>query len=157
MPGAGKSTVGIILAKMTARAFVDTDVLIQLSEKHSLQKIVDTKGHMALRGIEAAEIMRLHCDNHVIATGGSAVYSQAAMEHLASLGSIVFLYADLDSLKSRIRNFDSRGLAKRTDQTFEDLFNERLPLYKQYAELTVNSSELSQEDVCSAIIEKLSK
>jgi shikimate kinase len=157
MPGAGKSTVGIILAKMTARDFVDTDVLIQLYEGRSLQKIVDSGGHMALRDIEAAVIKKLHCDNHIIATGGSAVYYGSAMEHLSLLGTIVFLDASLASLQARIRNFGSRGVAKRADQTFADLYTERLPLYKQYADLTIECSGLTQEDVCSSIIEKLAK
>jgi shikimate kinase len=157
MPGAGKSTVGIILAKMTSRDFVDTDVLIQLAEGRSLQKIVDTDGYMALRDIEERVILSLHCDSHIIATGGSTVYSAAAMKHLSSIGTIVFLDADLPSLRSRIRNFFSRGLAKRSDQTLEDLFNERVPLYKKYADLTIDCAGRHQEDICAAIIEKLHK
>jgi shikimate kinase len=157
MPGAGKSTVGIILAKMTARDLLDTDVLIQLSAGRPLQQIVDSDGHMALRAIEERVIVSLHCDSHIIATGGSAVYSAAAMEHLASIGTIVFLDANLFSLRSRVRNFDSRGLAKRADQTFEDLFNERVPLYREYADLTIECAGMTQEDVSAAIIEKLPK
>ena len=86
MPGSGKSTVGIVLAKLTSRDFVDTDVLIQTSQGRTLQDIVDTEGYMVLREIEERILLKLDCINHVIATGGSAVYSHAAMTHLKSNG-----------------------------------------------------------------------
>ncbi len=155
MPGSGKSTVGVILAKMTSRDFIDTDILIQLSEKRSLQDIIDSGGHMALRSIEERVLLNVDYDNHVIATGGSAAYSHAAMTHLQSIGKIFFLNADLPTLRSRIKNFDTRGLAKRPDQSFSDLFNERLALYKQYADVTVASSGFTQDEVCTEIIAHL--
>ncbi len=155
MPGAGKSTVGVILAKMTARNFTDTDVLIQLAEGRPLQNIVDRDGHMTLRKIEETVLLGLQCDNHVIATGGSAVYSPAAMEHLQSLGTVVFLDVDLPTLESRIHNFNTRGLAKRSDQSLEDLFHERFALYKKYANITIPCAGLSQEEVCERIIRSL--
>ncbi len=155
MPGSGKSTVGVILAKMTSRDFIDTDILIQLSEKRSLQNIIDSGGHMALRSIEERVLLNVEYDNHVIATGGSAAYSHAAMTHLQSIGKIFFLNADLPTLRSRIKNFDTRGLAKRPDQSFADLFNERLALYTQYADVTVTSSGFTQDEVCTKIITHL--
>jgi shikimate kinase len=157
MPGAGKSTIGVILAKMMTKDFVDTDVLIQLSESRLLQDIVDNEGHMALRKIEENVILQMRCRNHVIATGGSAVYSKAAMEHLGSTGDIVFLDVDLPTLEARVRDFGTRGLAKRADQTFADLFRERRPLYKKYARITLECSGHTQEEVCAMIIEKLPK
>ena len=155
MPASGKSTVGVLLAKLTSRDFVDTDVLIQRSEGRSLQDIVDTEGHMALRRIEENALLGLDCHNHVIATGGSAVYSQAAMKHLKSDGIVVFLDADLPTLKSRVHNFGTRGLAKRPDQSFADLFEERFILYTKYADLTVDCADLTQDEVCARIINKL--
>jgi shikimate kinase len=155
MPGAGKSTVGVILAKMTSRDFVDTDVLIQLSAGRSLQAIVDKDGHMALRDIEEKVLLGLRCNNHVIATGGSAVYSHAAMEHLKKEGTAVYLSVDLPTLEARIRNFHSRGLAKRPDQSISDLFEERLILYRKYADIIVDSRSLSQEEVCAEIINRM--
>ena len=157
MPGSGKSTVGVILAKMTARDFVDTDVLIQLAEGRTLQEIVDSDGHMALRRIEEEILCGVHRKNHVIATGGSAAYYPRAMDHLGSSGIIVFLNADLPCLKSRIRNYETRGLAKRPDQTFQELFNERYQLYRKYADIIVDCSELSQEQVCETIVKQLSE
>jgi shikimate kinase len=156
MPGAGKSTVGIILARMMAKDFIDTDVLIQLSESRPLQDIVDNEGHMALREIEENVILGLGCRNHIIATGGSAVYSKAAMDYLGRIGSIVFLDVDLPTLDARVRDFGTRGLAKRADQTFADLFRERRPLYNKYSEITLKCSGHTQEEVCDMIIEKLS-
>ncbi len=157
MPGSGKSTVGIILAKLTSKSFVDTDVLIQINEGRSLQAIVDNDGHMVLRAIEERVLLTLECQNHVISTGGSAAYSESAMHHLKGDGIVVFLHADLDTLRGRIRNFDTRGLAKRPDQTFEDLFQERLSLYSRYADFTIETVGYSQEEVCSHIIEAVKK
>lgn len=156
MPGSGKSTVGVILAKMTAKNFVDTDVRIQLEEKRTLQEIVNSDGHMELRRIEERVLVGIDLHDHVIATGGSAAYSHPAMTHLARDGIIVFLNADLACLRSRIQNYDTRGLAKRPDQTFEDLFTERYQLYTRYADITVDCSQLSQEQVCNQIVAKIS-
>jgi shikimate kinase len=155
MPGSGKSTVGVILAKMTARGFLDTDLLLQRSERRSLQEIVDTLGYLELRRIEERLLLGLEVRDHVIATGGSAVYSAAAMEHLRAEGLVVFLDADLPTLQRRVRDFESRGLARRPDQTLADLFAERRPLYERWAEVTIACSVLTQEEVCAAIIKKL--
>lgn len=157
MPGSGKSTVGVILAKMLAKDFVDTDVLIQLAENKTLQEIVDSEGHMELRNIEERVLLGVNHENHVIATGGSAAYSHAAMTHLRENGIIVFLNADLPCLRSRIANYETRGLAKRPDQSFEDLFSERFTLYNQYADITVDCSQLTQEQVCERIVEEISQ
>jgi shikimate kinase len=155
MPGSGKSTVGVILAKLTSRSFIDTDLLIQSSEERPLQEIVDSDGYLELRRIEEQVIMGLECRDHVIATGGSAVYSSKAMERLSSGGVIVFLDADLATLRSRVQDFASRGLAKRPEQSFSDLYEERSNLYRKYAEVTVNCSRLTHEEVCAEIIARL--
>jgi len=156
MPGSGKSTVGIILAKLTSRDFVDTDVLIQTSQGRTLQDIVDTEGSLVLREIEEGILLKLDCFNHVIATGGSAVYSHAAMTHLKSNGVVVFLNVGLPVLKSRIYDFATRGLAKRPDQSFEDLFEERFVLYRKYADVTIECKDFTQEEVCEEIIFSIS-
>src|SRR5664280_2182135 len=130
MPGSGKSTVGVILAKMASLDFVDTDILIQRAGK-SLQEIIDADGYLVLRRIEEEVLLKLDCCDHVIATGGSAVYSPTAISHLKEDGVIVFLDVDIETLQSRIRNYETRGLAKRPDQTLEELFSERLALYRE--------------------------
>ena len=155
MPGSGKSTVGVILAKQTGRAFVDTDLLIQLSQARTLQDIVDRDGYLELRRIEEEVLLGLSATNHVIATGGSAVYSTRAMEHLKAGGVVVFLDADPATLEARIRDYDTRGLAKRPDQTFQQLFEERLPLYRKYAEIAIPCGGLSHEQVAASVIEAL--
>ena len=155
MPGAGKSTVGVILAKHSSRDFVDTDVLIQVREGRTLQQIVDTEGQMELRRIEEAVLLSLKCQNHAIATGGSAVYSDAAMQHLKANGIAVFLHVEIEELRKRLSNFETRGIARRPDQTFEDLFSERHVLYKRYADLTIECMGKSQEDLSREIHERL--
>ncbi|MBN1601137.1 MAG: shikimate kinase [Chitinispirillaceae bacterium] len=152
MPGAGKSTAGVILAKELCRDFIDTDVLIQTIEKVSLQHIIDTRGYLELRAIEERTIMGVECRNHIIATGGSAVYSEPAMLHLKKNGVIVFLEITFKEILRRISNFATRGLARREDQTLEDLFAERAQLYRKYADITVFSDGKSQKDVVEEIM-----
>jgi shikimate kinase len=157
MPGSGKSTVGVILAKMTGRDFVDTDVLIQKEQGRSLQDIVDRDGYLKLREIEEKTILKLECRNHVIATGGSAVYSQAAMTRLKTDGIAVFLNADLQTLLTRVKDFETRGLAKRPDQGVADLFSERHALYRKYADVIIDCEGITHEAVCEKIIRELKK
>ena len=152
MPGSGKSTVGVILAKLTSLDFIDTDILIQRAAGKSLQEIIDTDGYLVLRRVEEEALLKLDCRDHVIATGGSAVYSPAAISHLKKDGVIVFLDVDIVTLQSRVRNYETRGLAKRPDQTLEELFAERLALYREYADITISGAGLTQEEVCEAIL-----
>jgi len=154
MPGAGKSTVGVILAKKTTRDFVDTDVLIQTSEGRTLQDIVDMDGYADLRTIEEDILLGLSVQNHVIATGGSAVYSDRAMAHLKSNGVIIFLDVELATLESRVRDFSTRGLARRPEQSFAELFDERFKLYTRHADIVIKSDGMTQEQVCERIIEE---
>jgi shikimate kinase len=153
MPGSGKSTVGVILAKLLSRGFVDTDLLIQTAQGRSLQSIVNTDGYLALRDIEELLLVSLDCSNQVIATGGSAAYSNPAMTHLKQGGIVVFLHADLETLHQRVHDFSERGLAKSPDQTLDDLFIERQSLYSAYADITIDSCRLTHEQVCARIIE----
>ena len=155
MPGSGKSTVGVILAKKTWRSFVDTDVLIQTSQQRPLQRIVDTEGYCALREIEERLLLGLSLQNYVIATGGSAVYSYRAMAHLRSAGVIVFLEADLATLRARIGDFSTRGLARRADQSFAELFEERQALYRKHADIIIPCAGKTQEAVSDQIMEAI--
>lgn len=155
MPGAGKSTVGVLLAKQMSKDFVDTDVLIQVTEGRLLQDIVDNEGYMVLRTIEERVLLGISCSNCVISTGGSAVYSDAAMQHLKANAVCVFLDVDVSTLNSRVHDYETRGLAKHPDQSFLELFAERLVLYRKYADLTVNCIGLTQEEVCGAIVHSI--
>jgi shikimate kinase len=155
MPGAGKSTVGVLLAKWTARDFVDTDVLIQASQQRSLQDIVDKEGHQVLRQVEEQALLALNLENHVIATGGSAVYSEPAMAHLKRNGVVVFLSVGLARLRERLGNFATRGIVRRPGQTLEQLFEERDVLYRKYADITVHCTDMTHEQVCQEICARL--
>jgi shikimate kinase len=157
MPGSGKSTVGVILAKLTHRDFIDTDLLIQKEQGRSLQDIVDRGGYLKLREFEEKTIVKLKCRNHVIATGGSAVYSQAAMKHLKTDGIAVFLNVDLQTLLVRVKDFETRGLAKRPEQGVADLFAERHELYQKYADVIIDCGVIPHDEVCARIIRELNK
>jgi len=151
MPGAGKSTIGIILAKVLSIGFIDTDILIQINRQKSLQQILNESDHLNLRKIEEEEILKINVTDHVIATGGSAVYSEKAMNHLKAISSIIFLKVGYDKIIKRIHNITTRGIAKSKEQTFWDLYNERQILYTRYAELTIDCNELDQEEVALQI------
>ena len=155
MPGAGKSTTGIILAKNLGLGFFDTDILIQINQQKRLQDILDSKGYLDLRKIEEQEILKINIENNVISTGGSAVYSQQAMTHLQSISKIIFLKADFEVLEKRINNFATRGIAKAENQTFKELFKERQILYKKYADITINCNVLTQDLAAEKIIKIL--
>ncbi len=155
MPGAGKSTVGVMLAKRLAKDFVDTDVLIQVVTARSLQHILDENGYLGLRDVEEKVILSLDCDNHVIATGGSAAYSDRAMHHLSGQGTIVFLDVPFEIIEQRVTDYGTRGIARREDQSFRDLFVERRPLYERYAEITLNCGTRDQDELCNELTELL--
>jgi shikimate kinase len=155
MPGAGKSTIGILLAKELGLDFIDTDVSIQVREGRTLQNITDQQGYLALRSIEEQVLLAEDISGKVVSTGGSAVYSEAGMAHLKQDATVVFLDVPLAELEQRISNFSTRGIARRPDQSFEDLFEERSVLYKRYADIRIDCSTLHIEEVlqktCSAL------
>ena len=155
MPGAGKSTTGIILAKNCGLGFIDTDVLIQINHQKTLQQILDKSGFMTLRDIEEKEILKLNIGNHVIATGGSAVYSEKAMDHLLSISAVIFIKISLEQVRKRVQNFATRGIAKAEDQSLEELFRERQQLYKKYARITVDGNAVTQEILAVKIASRL--
>lgn len=157
MPGAGKSTVGILLAKNMKLSFIDTDILIQINNQKTLQEILNESDHLHLRALEEIEILKINIDHHVIATGGSVPYSEKSMSHLAKRSIIVHLNATYNTIERRIHNFETRGIAKAKDQSFTDLFNERQALYKKYADLTIDTDTLTQDEVTTAVEEKLLK
>ncbi|MBI3784866.1 MAG: shikimate kinase [Deltaproteobacteria bacterium] len=155
MPGVGKSTLGILLAKASQRAFVDTDVAVQTRSGRCLQDIVDQDGPEYLRRLEEQAIVALNCVNTVIATGGSTVYSEPAMHHLGADGWIVHLYLPLDLLRPRLADFQARGVVRQRDQSIDSLFAERLPLYRRFAETTVDCSFKTHEQVVVEIGDQL--
>jgi len=155
MPGAGKSTVGVILAKLLSMDFIDTDILIQRKCICELQTIVNTQGYLTLRAIEEEVITALSANSTVIATGGSAVYSATAMSHLRKNGTVVYLKLAMRELVSRLHNFATRGIASPPAQTFRSLFTERSRLYREYADVTIDCSGKSQDAVAEEIAESV--
>ncbi len=151
MPGSGKSTVGVLLAKHLSLGFLDTDLLIQQAHGKSLQAIVDGEGQGALLRAEEAAVLGVRAQCCVIATGGSVVYSAAGMAHLKSLGTLVYLATDLATLETRVGDYTMRGLAKRPDQTLADLYAERSALYERHADVTVETTGLTHDAVCQQI------
>ena len=150
-PGVGKSTVGVLLAKALSMPFVDTDIIIQASEGRRLQDILDTDGIGAFRAIEERYIVGLKLEQHVIATGGSVVYSESAMAHLKSLGRIVFLALPCETLLKRIENLDTRGVVLPKSQSFCQMYDERYPLYIRWADYVVDCAGLSHEQVVQRV------
>ena len=151
MPGAGKSTVGHLLARTLRFEFIDTDDLIRLQQQRTLQNIVNEDGYMQLRQFEEKAILSIKAKRAVISTGGSAVYSAVAMQHLCSLSKIIYLSVPYEIIAERIKNLDTRGLAKQPHQSLHDLYLERTELYEKYAEITV-AADMTAELVAEKII-----
>ena len=139
MPGSGKSSVGVVLAKALGYGFLDADLLIQAREGALLQDILDTRGLETFLDVEGEVISSISCRRTVIAPGGSCVCREKAMEHLRSLGTVVYLKLSCPEVISRIHNLDSRGIALRPGETLRDVYNYRTPLYERYAHLTVET------------------
>ncbi len=151
MPGAGKSTVGVLLAKRLGYHFIDTDLLIQVRENNRLQQIIAELGMAAFKLMEADILTELEAGRSVIATGGSAVYSEAAMARLKQLGRVVFLDLPLATLQARVLDMDSRGLVIDPGESFEQLYRNRRPLYQQHADITIDGSGMQPEQLAAAI------
>ena len=155
MPGAGKSTLGVQLAKQLGFEFVDTDLLIQMSENKLLQDILEETDYLNLRSIEERLLLGLDVQSHVIAPGGSAVYSEAGMAALKSLGPVVFLDVKMQDLVNRIGDYSKRGIASDQSQRFADIYMERLPLYRKYADISIDCSGKSQSEILEELMQAL--
>lgn len=151
MPGAGKSTVGVLLAKELGLRFVDTDLDIQRRAGASLQDILDTGGYLALRALEESILLDIDLASSVIATGGSVVYSAAGMARLADAGTVVYLAADVDTLARRVATNPLRGIASDPAHSFEEIYGERTPLYEAVADRVVDVSTANPEAIAMDI------
>ncbi len=156
MPGAGKSTAGVILAKTLGMKFADTDIVIQEKSGRFLQEIIDTEGPDAFKKIEEATILSLNHHNEVIATGGSVVFSRRAMECLKKDGVVVYLKISFEEMEKRLINIKTRGIVLTSGQSLRDMYNQRIPLYEKYADIIIDCSEECFEAVVGKVIEKLS-
>lgn len=157
MPGAGKSTVGVVLAKALGMAFVDTDLIIQKQAGCLLQELIDRDGVAKFLGVEERVIRGLQVENCVIATGGSVIYSEAAVQHLKENGLLLYLKLRYDEIEQRINNMSSRGIAIGKGRKLIDLFNERVGLYEKYADIIIGCSGSTIEKVVYKAVDSIKK
>jgi shikimate kinase len=155
MPGAGKSTLGVLLAKELSRSFLDTDIYIQAREGCTLQSILEERGIARFLEVEESHLLSLRLEGYVIATGGSVVYSPKAMAHLKGRGIAVLLELSLPLLVQRIRDMDSRGIAMAPGQDLGGLYLERKPLYDRYADIRISCDYKGHEAVLRETISRL--
>lgn len=151
MPGVGKSTVGVVLAKALGYQFVDADLLIQEAEGKLLSELIEEHGTDGFIEIENRVNSQIQTHRSVIATGGSVVYGKEAMEHLKSIGTVVYLKQNLRVLQHRLRNLKGRGVVLKEGQTLVDLYKERTVLYEKYADITVDQYKQSIEQTLKAV------
>ena len=155
MPGVGKSTIGVILAKILAYHFLDSDLVIQEREGRRLHQIISEEGTDGFLKIENDVNASLNVERTIIATGGSALYGKEAMEHLKEIGEVVYLKADYETIEKRLGNLEKRGVALKNGQTLKDLYEERTKLYELYADVTVDEKGLGTEETIGAVLRGL--
>ncbi|QIB67640.1 shikimate kinase [Kineobactrum salinum] len=155
MPGAGKSTVGVLLAKLSGLAFNDTDLAIQTAANATLQEIVDSRGYLALRAIEEEILLAVPLAGAVVATGGSVVYSEAIMQRLRAAGPVVYLKVGLAALERRVAAAPNRGIACDAGDSFATVYEERTPLYERYADIIVDAQSGDSQQVANRIMARL--
>ena len=155
MPGVGKSTIGVLLAKQLGYSFLDTDLLIQVAEAKTLQQLIQKHGISGFCDLEAEYIRSVTVNAHVIATGGSVVYGKAAMRHLKTDAVVIHLDLSLDRLQKRLDDLDARGVAIAPGRDLSDLYAERHPLYLKYADQTVETDAMAPDQVVMQILDML--
>ena len=151
MPGAGKSTVGVVLAKLLNYKFVDSDIVIQQKMKKKLKDIILKQGAEYFKKIENKINSGLNVKKSVVATGGSVVFGKDAMEHFKKIGTVVYLKVNLDSLEKRLGDLDKRGVVHKPGETLLDIFNERAPLYEKYADIIIDETDLEISQIAKKI------
>lgn len=156
MPGVGKSTIGVVLAKKMGFSFVDSDLLIQEREGRLLHEIIEEEGLEGFRRIEEEVNASIQRKNAVIATGGSAIYGEKAMEHLKEIGVVIYLKLPYEELVNRLGDLEERGVAMKENQTLKELMEERSPLYEKYADLTIDCHEKQIREIVEEIYQKTS-
>lgn len=155
MPGVGKSTIGVVLAKVLGYEFIDADLLIQKAEGKLLREIIEEKGTDGFIEVENRVNSQIRTTYSVISTGGSVVYGKEAMEHLGSIGTIVYLKQNLKPLERRLRNIKGRGVVLKPGQTLAGLYKERVVLYEKYADIIVDEYKLNVEQTLDAVLQAL--
>lgn len=152
MPGAGKSTVGVVLAKMLGYRFLDSDLEIQEQTKKRLQELIREYGDEGFLKIENEVNAKISASHTVIATGGSAVYGKEAMEHLRDISTVVYLKLPYGSLESRLGDLKERGVVMGGGRTLQEIMDSRCPLYEKYAQITVDAEQMDIQDIAKKIM-----
>ncbi len=155
MPGVGKSTLGVVLAKVLGYQFLDSDLLIQKQEKRRLSQIIRQEGIERFKEIENRVNASIQSENTVIATGGSVVYCEEAMQHLKSIGKVVYLKVSLEALSKRLGNLKGRGVLLKEGQSLKDLYEERIPLYEKFADIVIDEEGKDLEASLQAVLDTL--
>jgi len=155
LPGAGKSTLGVILAKTLGMHFIDTDIIIQDKTGRLLQEIINTDGVERFLEIEEECILSLNKCHAVISTGGSVVLRSRAMKHLTSDGMIIYLEISYDEMVKRLKNITTRGIVLEPGQSLRDMYDQRIPLYERYADIRINCSGEAFESVVENVVLKI--
>lgn len=155
MPGVGKSTIGVILAKIIGYHFLDSDLVIQDREQRRLHQIIAEEGTEGFLKIENDVNASLDVERTIIATGGSVIYGEGAMDHLKTIGEIVYLKADYPTIERRLGNLEKRGVALKPGQTLKDLYDERCVLYEKHADVVVDEKGLGTEETIGEVLRAL--
>ena len=155
MPGCGKSTLGVILAKAINYDFLDSDLLIQKKMGIKLQEIINQYGNDRFKDIEEEVNASIEVKDTVIATGGSVVYGEKAMEHLKNISTVIYLRLSVNEILKRVDNIKTRGISMKPGETLVDIYNKRVPLYEKYADIVVDCNDMNTSQALSAILETL--
>ena len=155
MPGCGKSTVGVVLAKAANMDFIDSDLVIQRRMGCKLSALIDAHGDEGFRAIENRINAELEAESSVIATGGSVIYGEDAMRHLKEIGTVVYLKLSYEGIEERLGDLHARGVTIKPGWTLRDLYNERCPMYEKWADVVVDCEQLRLREVVAYILERV--
>ena len=157
MPGSGKTTVGRELSRLTGKPQADGDSIIEDADGRKLQEIIDAEGTDYFKSLEGDVLSNLSYENYIISPGGSAIYYPKAMDHLLKIGHVVYLNVKFPEIQKRVTNLESRGIVFKPNQTFEDLYHERTPLYAKYAEINLETEGMSAIETAETILRMLNE
>ena len=155
MPGCGKSSLGVRLARLMGMAFVDTDDVLQAQQGQRLQPMIEERGIDAFLAMEEACVAGLSCAHSVIATGGSVVYGEKAMRHLHACGTVVYIKLPFDVIEQRLSNLATRGVTLRPGQSLRDLYDERIPLYEREADIVFEAENVPMDKTAELLAARL--
>ncbi|GMQ58531.1 shikimate kinase [Vallitalea sediminicola] len=155
MPGAGKSTIGVVLAKTLGFTFIDSDLVIQKRENRLLQEIIDDIGMEKFLDVEKEAVLSIDASKSVIATGGSVIFRDESIEHLKQSGNIIYLKVSYEEIETRVDNITTRGIAMAKGHTLSDVYDQRVKVYEKYANIVIDCDNKSLEEIVKDIKESI--